>query len=136
MLLVTSVYATDTRFKLQPLKPNITLSFAIAAIHFNPLFETLLGCGCHEVGSVSPTCTSSGRCRCKPGFGGYKCDRCRSSGYYGFPDCKRRCPHLIITNGINVFQFQKKDLENVLSCRVQVSYKESNFCSKRGPHYF
>ena len=98
-----------------------------------PLFETLLGCGCHEVGSVSPTCTTSGRCRCKPGFGGDKCDRCRSSGYYGFPDCKRRCPHLIITNGINVFQFQKKDFENVLSCRAQVSYKESTFCSKIGP---
>lgn len=51
-------------------------------------FPRCRSCGCHEIGSVSPTCTSSGRCRCKPGFGGYKCDRCRSSGYYGFPDCK------------------------------------------------
>ncbi|KAJ7326565.1 Laminin subunit [Desmophyllum pertusum] len=45
-------------------------------------------CGCHEVGSVSLSCTSNGRCRCKPGFGGYKCDRCVSSSYYGFPECK------------------------------------------------
>lgn len=68
-----------------------TLSFPM----FSPMLKSFCcfiyqGCGCHMVGSVSPTCSTNGRCRCKPGFGGYKCDRCISSTYYGFPNCKRK----------------------------------------------
>ena len=62
---------------------------------FSPMLKSFCcfiyqGCGCHMVGSISPTCSTNGRCRCKPGFGGYKCDRCISSTYYGFPNCKRK----------------------------------------------
>lgn len=69
---------------------------------FSPMLKSFCcfiyqGCGCHMVGSVSPTCSTNGRCRCKPGFGGYKCDRCISSTYYGFPNCKRKWIFLLST---------------------------------------
>ncbi|NXE93168.1 LAMC2 protein, partial [Menura novaehollandiae] len=34
-------------------------------------------CHCHPWGSLSPQCDSSGRCSCKPGVMGDKCDRCQ-----------------------------------------------------------
>ncbi|KAA0188755.1 Laminin subunit gamma [Fasciolopsis buskii] len=43
-------------------------------------------CACDPVGTVdgqSSTCSSNGQCRCKPGVGGKRCDRCEDN-YYGF----------------------------------------------------
>ncbi|NWZ38494.1 LAMC2 protein, partial [Brachypodius atriceps] len=36
-----------------------------------------LPCLCHPWGSLSPQCDSDGRCSCKPGVEGDKCDRCQ-----------------------------------------------------------
>ncbi|NXJ28826.1 LAMC2 protein, partial [Dicrurus megarhynchus] len=36
-----------------------------------------LPCLCHPWGSLSPQCDSDGRCSCKPGVTGDKCDRCQ-----------------------------------------------------------
>ncbi|NXO35874.1 LAMC2 protein, partial [Locustella ochotensis] len=36
-----------------------------------------LPCLCHPWGSLSPQCDSEGRCSCKPGVTGDKCDRCQ-----------------------------------------------------------
>ncbi|XP_050163325.1 laminin subunit gamma-2 [Myiozetetes cayanensis] len=39
--------------------------------------ECCLPCHCHPWGSLGPQCDSSGRCSCKPGAMGDKCDRCQ-----------------------------------------------------------
>ncbi|NWS32133.1 LAMC2 protein, partial [Polioptila caerulea] len=36
-----------------------------------------LPCLCHSAGSLSPRCDSEGRCSCKPGVMGDKCDQCQ-----------------------------------------------------------
>ncbi|NXC41082.1 LAMC2 protein, partial [Penelope pileata] len=39
--------------------------------------DCCLPCRCHPQGSLSPQCDSNGRCSCKPGVMGEKCDRCQ-----------------------------------------------------------
>ncbi|XP_005531354.1 PREDICTED: laminin subunit gamma-2 [Pseudopodoces humilis] len=39
--------------------------------------QCCLPCLCHTWGSLSPQCDSDGRCSCKPGVMGDKCDRCQ-----------------------------------------------------------
>ncbi|NWX38195.1 LAMC2 protein, partial [Notiomystis cincta] len=39
--------------------------------------QCCLPCLCHARGSLSPQCDSDGRCSCKPGVMGDKCDRCQ-----------------------------------------------------------
>ena len=42
-------------------------------------------------GSVNDHCDKdTGECTCKDNIGGEKCNEC-IDGYYGFPDCKRKC---------------------------------------------
>ncbi|XP_046413039.1 laminin subunit gamma-1 [Neodiprion fabricii] len=40
-------------------------------------------CNCHETGSRSLQCNSEGKCQCKPGVTGDKCDRC-APNFYNF----------------------------------------------------
>ncbi|KAI3378928.1 hypothetical protein SNEBB_010582 [Seison nebaliae] len=40
-------------------------------------------CNCNQVGSLNQHCDYNGRCQCKPGVGGDKCDRCLP-GYWSF----------------------------------------------------
>ncbi|NXA11943.1 LAMC2 protein, partial [Sapayoa aenigma] len=39
--------------------------------------ECCLPCHCHPWGSLSPQCDSDGRCSCKPGVMGRRCDQCQ-----------------------------------------------------------
>lgn len=42
-------------------------------------------CGCNKLGSYSEVCDpETKQCRCRPGVGGAKCDRCEP-GYWGLP---------------------------------------------------
>lgn len=42
-------------------------------------------CGCNKLGSFSDVCDpETQQCRCRPGVGGLKCDRCEP-GYWGLP---------------------------------------------------
>lgn len=42
-------------------------------------------CGCNKLGSYTDTCdVETQQCKCKPGVGGLKCDRCKP-GYWGLP---------------------------------------------------
>lgn len=42
-------------------------------------------CGCNKLGSYSEVCDpETNQCRCRPGVGGAKCDRCEP-GYWGLP---------------------------------------------------
>ena len=44
-------------------------------------------CDCDVKGTVSEICDkNNGRCLCKPGYGGARCDQC-ISGFTGFPNC-------------------------------------------------
>ena len=50
-----------------------------------------LACACHPEGSTSYTCQQfGGQCPCRPFVIGRDCTRCKV-GYYGFPNCKRKC---------------------------------------------
>uniref|UniRef100_A0A4X2JNT0 Laminin subunit alpha 3 n=1 Tax=Vombatus ursinus TaxID=29139 RepID=A0A4X2JNT0_VOMUR len=49
-----------------------------------PLYS---GCECNSVGVVSEICDFQGKCLCRFGVDGPKCDRC-SSGFYSFPACQ------------------------------------------------
>ena len=38
-------------------------------------------CNCHRDGALSPQCDPTGKCKCKPGVVGEKCDRCAPNHY-------------------------------------------------------
>ncbi|XP_029930375.1 laminin subunit gamma-2 [Myripristis murdjan] len=50
--------------------------------------QDCMPCGCHGAGSVSARCDSRGRCSCKEGVSGDKCDRCRD-GVMGPDGCRQ-----------------------------------------------
>lgn len=46
-------------------------------------------CNCNEIGSLSLQCNNEGKCSCKPGVTGDKCDRCDYNFYdFGVQGCK------------------------------------------------
>uniref|UniRef100_A0A5F8G2Z2 Laminin subunit alpha-3 n=1 Tax=Monodelphis domestica TaxID=13616 RepID=A0A5F8G2Z2_MONDO len=47
----------------------------------------ITGCECNSVGVTSEICDFHGKCLCRFGVGGPKCDSC-SSGFYSFPACQ------------------------------------------------
>ena len=50
-----------------------------------------LECNCNVQGSLSLKCDQfGGQCRCRSNVIGRDCSACRT-GYYGFPNCKRKC---------------------------------------------
>ncbi|KAL2097309.1 hypothetical protein ACEWY4_006516 [Coilia grayii] len=44
-------------------------------------------CSCEQQGTVPEVCTAAGRCLCRPGITGERCDRCHE-GYHSFPYCQ------------------------------------------------
>ena len=58
-------------------------------------------CNCHQNGSINSNCDNVGKCTCKMGFDGVKCDTCAkgfsgencekcNDGFYGYPNCQGR----------------------------------------------
>ena len=56
-------------------------------------------CNCHQNGSINSNCDNVGKCTCKMGFDGVKCDTCAkgfsgekcetcNDGFYGYPNCQ------------------------------------------------
>uniref|UniRef100_A0A667ZLV8 Laminin subunit alpha 3 n=1 Tax=Myripristis murdjan TaxID=586833 RepID=A0A667ZLV8_9TELE len=54
-------------------------------------------CVCDYSGSVHEVCDASGRCLCRHGVEGERCDRCRP-GYHSFPNCQGEREALFLVN--------------------------------------
>ncbi|XP_061425546.1 LOW QUALITY PROTEIN: laminin subunit alpha-2 [Lethenteron reissneri] len=89
-------------------------------------------CNCNPVGSVSKVCVKDdkesssagglapGSCRCKPGYGGERCNRC-AFGYKGFPNCvKCKCS----TEG----SINKDPCKEPCVCKSNVQGKHCDSC--------
>ena len=48
---------------------------------------SLIECNCDKDGSKDVNCTDAGKCSCKPGFDGDKCNIC-AKDFFGFPRCQ------------------------------------------------
>ena len=48
---------------------------------------SFIACNCDTDRSISDNCDDVGKCSCKPGFGGDKCNTC-AKGFFGFPHCQ------------------------------------------------
>ncbi|XP_017739471.1 PREDICTED: laminin subunit alpha-3 [Rhinopithecus bieti] len=53
----------------------------------DPVAGDLRGCDCNLEGVLPEICDAHGRCLCRPGVEGPRCDTCRS-GFYSFPICQ------------------------------------------------
>ena len=50
---------------------------------------SFIECNCTQVGSLDGNCNdTTGKCACKVGFDGDKCNRC-DKGYSEFPNCEK-----------------------------------------------
>nr|XP_030698479.1 laminin subunit alpha-3 isoform X9 [Globicephala melas] len=53
----------------------------------DPVAGDIKGCDCNLAGVLPEICDAHGRCLCRPGVGGPRCDACRW-GFYSFPVCQ------------------------------------------------
>ncbi|KAL4838838.1 hypothetical protein H8958_020475 [Nasalis larvatus] len=53
----------------------------------DPVAGDIRGCDCNLEGVLPEICDAHGRCLCRPGVEGPRCDTCRS-GFYSFPICQ------------------------------------------------
>ncbi|XP_044630418.2 laminin subunit alpha-3 isoform X1 [Equus asinus] len=53
----------------------------------DPVAGEIKGCDCNLEGVLPEICDAQGRCLCRPGVEGPRCDACRS-GFYSFPICQ------------------------------------------------
>ena len=51
------------------------------------LFLCFIECKCDGDGSLDGKCDDAGKCSCKPGFDGVKCNSCAKK-FFGFPQCQ------------------------------------------------
>ncbi|XP_042559676.1 laminin subunit gamma-2-like [Clupea harengus] len=49
--------------------------------------QSCISCNCNPTGSQGSPCDSEGRCRCKEGFKGEKCDRCANGAPISATGC-------------------------------------------------
>ena len=48
---------------------------------------SFIECNCDGDGSLDGKCDDAGKCSCKPGFDGVKCNTC-AKNFFGFPQCR------------------------------------------------
>ncbi|XP_044765426.1 agrin-like isoform X2 [Coccinella septempunctata] len=88
-------------------------------------------CGCNRLGSSSDSCIpGTTKCKCRPGVGGEKCDRCEP-GYWGLP--KISSGHLgCIPCGCSAFGSVREDCEQMTGrcvCRPGVQGQKCTVCT-------
>ncbi|XP_064648977.1 laminin subunit gamma-1-like isoform X2 [Lineus longissimus] len=88
-------------------------------------------CQCDPVGSTTTQCDTNGRCRCKPGVVGEKCDECQSNHYdFGANGC-RQCECLVAGSDNN----DPRCLPNSGICQCK-EFVEGQNCDTCKPGYF
>ncbi|KAK2819369.1 hypothetical protein Q5P01_024930 [Channa striata] len=75
-------------------------------------------CNCDPMGSVSMQCHNNGTCHCRPGFVGYKCDKCELNYFHNRPT--HQCEECPVCYGLVKKQAEKlrsrlQDLETLLA---------------------
>ena len=90
----------------------------------------ILACACNTDGSLGVSCDENGRCNCRPGVLGEKCDQCGENRFNLSAGCTRKhdlnlvqCYYLFLDSGIN------------FPCAVQKYAKFANFTGLYFPHF-
>ncbi|XP_047511695.1 agrin-like [Pieris napi] len=87
-------------------------------------------CGCHRLGSENEQCDGEGQCKCRPGVGGQKCDRCEP-GYWGLP--RIGTGHTgCIPCGCSAFGSVREDCEQMTGrcvCKPGIQGQKCTVCS-------
>ncbi|XP_060515918.1 agrin-like isoform X3 [Cylas formicarius] len=90
-----------------------------------------LSCGCNKLGAYSEYCdTKTNKCRCKPGVGGDKCDRCEP-GFWGLPKISsgfKGC----LPCGCSIFGSVRDDCEQMTGrcvCKPGVQGQKCTVCT-------
>jgi len=85
-------------------------------------------CNCNQVGSLSLSCNADGKCACKAGVTGDKCDTCKP-GYYGFSasGCRRCNCNFEGSTSPNC------EASGQCNCKENVIGKQCNKCA---PNFF
>ncbi|XP_076261775.1 agrin-like isoform X1 [Rhynchophorus ferrugineus] len=88
-------------------------------------------CGCNKLGAYSEYCDpKTNKCRCKPGVGGEKCDRCEP-GYWGLPKISsgfKGC----LPCGCSIFGSVRDDCEQMTGrcvCKPGVQGQKCTVCT-------
>ncbi|XP_065218165.1 agrin-like isoform X2 [Planococcus citri] len=88
-------------------------------------------CNCNKLGSYSDACEpESGQCKCKPGVGGLKCDRCEP-GFWGLPKISNSHPGCLPC-GCSLFGSVRDDCEQMTGrcvCKPEVQGSKCTICT-------
>ena len=76
---------------------------------------SFIECNCDEDGSIYENCDDTGKCSCKHGFDGDKCNTC-ANNFFGFPFCL----------GTHFFSIFPKKLYYFLCTIYFMSFEECN----------
>nr|CAH7745361.1 unnamed protein product [Callosobruchus chinensis] len=89
--------------------------------------EPCLACNCDPMGAIDLECDIEGKCRCRTGYEGDKCERC-ALGYDGWPRCEAcACDDKGTAPNAN------KCAAETCQCKANV---EGRFCDRCKPGYF
>ncbi|KAK3873150.1 hypothetical protein Pcinc_021789, partial [Petrolisthes cinctipes] len=87
-------------------------------------------CQCHKLGAYDASCDPvTNQCRCKPGVGGTKCDRCEP-GFWGLPRIQHGS-NGCLPCGCSLFGSVRDDCEQMTGqcvCKPGISGKKCNGC--------
>ena len=66
---------------------SIFLKLMLFSLYYKIYLMSFIDCNCDGAGSLDGKCDDAGKCSCKPGFDGVKCNTCAKK-FFGFPQCQ------------------------------------------------